>query len=370
VISDCADEGDYCMGKSCCSPDMTCFEKHPLFAACKKECEPGVDRSEPEEQQTPWSCEEVAPPSPAPPRGAAASLFCFALMVPGSYEVHLMEAQLAQRAGIFGCDASALYSNASVTLRAGDAFGSDEGPFVSSQVLDGSLEVEIGGLYYTALNTDIFVRVWKKVFSGGEFAGHDWTVKVDPDAVLMPARLKQHVVNYEYLQNKHESVFLSNCKDGLHGPVEVLSLGAMREFQGGVDDCVETFEKEFDKFGEDVFLRHCLTHLGVSRLDDYGLLKETHCDPFPDEPMPCTMGKVAFHPLKTPEDWLQCLAQASQEDAEARPQAPAAPAPPTPAPPPRKRARAKPAEATARAPPGGPGVLAAQATPAAAALAV
>lgn len=308
VISDCADEGEYCLGKSCCNQDMTCFEKHPLFAACKKECRPGVDEAEPEEQQTAWSCEEVAPPSPTP-TGDGASLFCFALMVPGSYEVQLLEAQLAQRAGVFGCDDSAVYSNASVRLRA-------EAWSVRTQVLEGSLDSELGGVYYTALNADVFVRVWKKVFAGGEFAGHDWTVKVDPDAVLMPARLKHHVANYKYLQNKKDSVFLSNCKDGLHGPVEVLSLGAMREFRGGIGGCVEAFEGEFDKFGEDVFLRHCLTHLGVSRLDDYGLLKETHCDPFPGEPMPCTMGKVAFHPLKTPDDWLQCLAQASQEDAE------------------------------------------------------
>lgn len=310
VVSTCAEEGEYCIGKSCCGEDMKCFQKHPLYAACKKECEEGIDESEPAEEQTPWSCVEV---SPEPPSGLGGeSLFCFALLLPGSYEVGLMEAQLSRQAGVFACDASAVYSNLSIKL---------EGtPSVETQVVEGSLHCELGGVYDTALNSEIFVRVWKKVLSGPEFASHHWTVKADPDAVLLPARLKHHVANYKYLQGRRDSVFLNNCKDGLHGPIEVISRGGMNIFQGGIDKCVEAFKEEFKDFGEDVFLRHCLQHLGVGRADDFGLLKETHCDPFPGEPSPCTMGRVAFHPLKTPDEWLQCLAEASQEDAESQPQ--------------------------------------------------
>ena len=35
---------------------MECFEKDQTWAGCKISCVPGIDRSEPAQFQTPWSC--------------------------------------------------------------------------------------------------------------------------------------------------------------------------------------------------------------------------------------------------------------------------------------------------------------------------
>merc|ERR1712190_654642 len=62
--------------------------------------------------------------------------------------------------------------------------------------------------------------------------------------------------------------------------------------------------------GEDVFLRHCLGILKVSRVDNFKLLSEDRC--FYENPAKtgCTSGKVSFHPFKSVDAWLKCYDQA------------------------------------------------------------
>merc|ERR1712194_954206 len=67
--------------------------------------------------------------------------------------------------------------------------GTDDGELVTAKV-DSDLKCEKGGEFDTALNTDIFFEVWKKVVTGSNYANYDWTVKADPDAVFFPGHLK------------------------------------------------------------------------------------------------------------------------------------------------------------------------------------
>merc|ERR1712190_326433 len=96
--------------------------------------------------------------------------------------------------------------------------------------------------------------LWKK---------QEWTVKVDPDAVFLPDRL------HDQLKRAHgsDSVYLNNCDQGLHGPIEIVSHAGMADFEAGIDKCVTELKHEWGWQGEDVFLRHCLGILKVSRVD-------------------------------------------------------------------------------------------------------
>jgi hypothetical protein len=227
------------------------------------------------------------------------TLFCWALMLPSGYERGLMEALAAKDVSIFACDSYAVYSNGRFEVRGGDKSRRVETEDV------GDLTVEYGGPYNNALNSPIFDRVWRKVRDTGVYKGYDWTVKVDPDAVYLPDRLKDHLKR----SDPEAKVYLNDCDQGLHGPIEVISIGGLRVFFDGLDDCKDELEKEWTWAGEDVWARHCWGQLKIDRVDDFKLLSEQVC--FYEDPvnLGCTSGKVAFHPFKEEESYFKCLDQ-------------------------------------------------------------
>eukprot|EP00435_Cladocopium_sp_Y103_P044111 s784_g12.t1 len=118
------------------------------------------------------------------------SLYCWALMMPFGYEAGLLLEQKRQGVGIFECDEWAVYSNQSM-MADGSPF-----PFPVHEVTGPngepiSLFVPLGGRWHTALNRDVFNQVWLKVVEVDHYRKHDWIVKVDPDSVFFPKRLKQ-----------------------------------------------------------------------------------------------------------------------------------------------------------------------------------
>merc|ERR1719221_1646731 len=108
-------------------------------------------------------------------------------MMPSGYEPPLLGAQVKQGIGIFGCDGFTVFSNMAVAL---GRWGGGDGPAIVSEVIEGSLHVEYGGKWHTALNTGVFIRVWQAVVKLATFERHDWTVRADPDAVFFPDRLR------------------------------------------------------------------------------------------------------------------------------------------------------------------------------------
>lgn len=212
---------------------------------------------------------------------------------------------LAEKQSIFQCDTYQVFSD-----------GENEvGPGVVAEDI-GSTKVSFGGPYNNALNSPIFERVWRHVFNDARFGKFDWTVKVDPDCVFLPGRLKMHLL--EDVANPNDVVYLNDCDQGLHGPIEVISRGGMAVFKDGIDRCTDALRKEWDWAGEDVFLRHCLGMLGVNRVDDFQILSEGACmwqDPVHKG---CGTGHVSFHPFKDESTWFKCLAQAQGSDAQAQ----------------------------------------------------
>jgi len=213
-----------------------------------------------------------------------------------------MKAQLKQQVGIFSCDGYTVLSNETIEL-------SPSPTSIKTVVMPGSLKCGFGGEYNTALNSRIFVRAWHKIIHLRRFLKFKWTVKLDPDCVFLPWRLQAHVIS----RNAGEIMYLNNCDEGLHGPIEVIAQGGMKAFALGFDRCKDTLSPEVDDYGEDVWLRRCMGLLGVARKDDYRLLTEKACRPYKD-PIPCRSVSAAFHPLKTPSLYFKCLKQATADD--------------------------------------------------------
>jgi len=230
---------------------------------------------------------------------AGGSIFCFSLMVPKTYEQELLQFQHEEKTSIFGCDDWAVYSNITVHVA----------PGVTTRVVDTDLTVKFGGDSYSALNSWIFIAVWKRVIDDEQHKKHDWLVKVDPDAVFLPERLRPIVA-------AHADVgYINNCKYGLHGPIEVLSAKALHvleaDYKASFDgkapkECVKKLH--FGQWGEDFFLSRCLWQVHqVTRETESSLMCEAHCDC--EDWYWCGSGdRVTYHPFKRTDMYKQCMA--------------------------------------------------------------
>jgi hypothetical protein len=233
----------------------------------------------------------------------SSSLYCFSLIIPGSYEIKLLRYQQKESVSIFACDGYSIYSNEEI-----DVDG------VNTSIVDSDLQCEKGGEFGTALNLKIFLAVWTKVVFDGEFRFHGWTVKVDADSVFFPQRLKS-LLAYQK-EPLDGGVYLNNCKYGLHGPLEVFSRRAVQAWALGSAECVRHFTRvcSGDCFwGEDLFVDQCLWKvLKIQRTDEFKQLMEDHCDAPKNWRWCKDPDYVAFHPFKTLGSWRDCFANATK----------------------------------------------------------
>jgi len=227
------------------------------------------------------------------------TLFCFALMMPRGYEQDLLKMQLDERWNIFGCDEYQVVSNETVRLA----------PGVITSRIKSDLQAELGGEFGTALNTEIFFGVWRKVIEEGRWRYHDWTVKADPDTAFFPQRLRVVIAFHSVPVG---GMYLNNCEYGLHGPLEVFSREAIARWHAGEDECKRHFDKLCKGpclWGEDMFIDQCLQKvLKVPRVDDWNLLSEPHCSAKDWDK--CESQHVSFHPFKTKAKYAECLQRA------------------------------------------------------------
>jgi hypothetical protein len=211
-----------------------------------------------------------------------------------------MRAQLHQRAGIFSCDEFAVVSDSQVSLGQGP-----QGP-VDTLLIDSTA----AGVSkdHTAANTLVFIHAWKQVERDSRFRYHDWIIKADPDAVILPGRLRQHLSQLQL--DSPSGVYLRTCaryrpEPELFGAVEAFSRQAMLTYFAGADHCEH--ELQWQAWGEDVFMSACMDKLGVQARSDLSLVGDNVCTGANCH----DSSKAAFHPFKSPETWLRCLADAS-----------------------------------------------------------
>jgi len=289
----CSWEGEDCTKTTCCRRQgFSCWKKNEYWASCSTSAEKLQDFSEDglKWEGTRLGGSAVIPPIVKVPAGTGmgTSLFCFTVVTPQGvvpkgvepgYEQTIIDQTRTKQIGIFQCEASKVY----------------EGTRVGT------------GDWHSIVNTDIFVKTWKQVQADAIYQQHDWTVKVDTDAVFFPFRLKYHLEQLSPAADSALYVKNIDFKFGFMGSLEVISKKAVDIYLAGVDKCADHLGHNG---GEDKFTMGCLDSLGVGHLRDNSLLNDKYMsgqafhlfdvDPCVDQ------GNVAFHPYKHINAWMGC----------------------------------------------------------------
>jgi hypothetical protein len=224
------------------------------------------------------------------------SLFCWSVARQYSYEADIMRAQLSSGAGIFGCDGAAVVSEEAWNVGWGPGGRIGE---VNTLTFEGApVGVSKDG---TAGNAQLFMNAWDAILDRTLILDFDWGIKVDPDAVVVADRLRDHVRD-----QTGSNVFVRNCNAPagnwqlMFGSLEAISRGGLQVYKQGRYRCRN--ELSWYSWGEDYFLDKCLAHLGVGHLDDFSIVSDGVCGG-----VDCNDGwSAAFHPFKGSGEWMGC----------------------------------------------------------------
>lgn len=225
------------------------------------------------------------------------SLFGFSVMTPGP-EVALLKSQFAKKTSIFGCNDYAVISVQKIS------FGVDEcGKEVWTWCNPYLRSVGIGQLgpdtTNSWLNTGTFINAWDMLMKSGAIWSHAWITKVDPDAVMLPDRLRNHVAPYTGAPH-----YVINCnwggKNKIFGAVEVFSIPAIAEYKNRPDVCKK--DMKWHGWGEDMYMQKCMDKLGVPYVTDFNLVGDARCSFKPCE----DQSAAAYHPFKDVASYWSC----------------------------------------------------------------
>ncbi|CAK0793023.1 unnamed protein product [Prorocentrum cordatum] len=225
----CSKDAEDCTESQCCTEvGAQCFAKDKTYAKCMLSC----NSSAPDTDG--WSCEAKGSPSFGIARKSWPSLFCFSVIHVCPDEKKCYENALMNRiyelgpdsAGIFGCDDWNVFANEPAKVGGRDA-----------TQIKGNISVGISK-DGTAANTELFMAVWELVIDDGRFRMHDWTVKMDPDAVLLPWKLGDRLAPHTNNGEHDGRLFVVNCNAWpgsdsfpmMYGSVEIFSKGAMTAY--------------------------------------------------------------------------------------------------------------------------------------------
>lgn len=272
--------------KHCCSPGFNCIQKDKAtgLAYCSKEPkgETGWDGTVLGGGNYEWEVPAVKPGDGKNESGT--SLYCFMAMLPGSPEEALRQVAEDKGASIFACDTHAVFN--SWQSARGDQ--GDHG---------------VGKAWDSVINTDVFVNVWEQVIADGRYKDHDWTVKVDPDAVFFADRLVYKLARLH--APKGWPIYIKNTiKDfGFLGACEVISTTAVEKYSRYYHECFASISA---RSGEDGFIKGCMDMIGAGYMTELDVLRTPFQFGACDDP-----GRVTFHPRKTQQEWEQCFNEAT-----------------------------------------------------------
>lgn len=213
------------------------------------------------------------------------------------YEVDLMKTQIREGAGIFACDDVALACSDNLVL--GDGI----------KVIRFNMAAVGISKDGTAGNAQLFMNVWDAIKGVKAVSEADWTIKVDPDAVIVPDRLRQHLSPHT-----GANVYFKNCGayqgpewPMMFGALEAFSKGAIQAYYAGGARCKS--DLGWQSWGEDVYMAKCMDHIGVGAVVDLGLVFDGVCRGYTN----CgDKSAAAFHPFKSAAGWLGCWKQAKR----------------------------------------------------------
>jgi len=296
VHEKCAEQfSENCYDSRCCkTPGDRCHAKNDGWAACMPDCVPGP--REGDDSGGNWTCKALGPRT----HRAYPSLYCFSVLQPFGYEPGLMKAQIPTGHGIWACDHFSAFSVKEIVI--GEVAGYGE---VKTHTF---VPAEVGrSKDYTAANAELFMHVWDAVGKLGLWKKADWTVKVDPDAVLLPTRLRKHLDAFA-----GQNGYVVNCAkpfmpEGpmMFGALETFAHSALEAYFEKAGDCAGSLPWHI--WGEDLYMGKCLEKIGVKRLNDFSIYSDGVC-----RGVDCADPEAAaFHPMKDVGSWMNCLAQTS-----------------------------------------------------------
>jgi len=312
----CSTYKENCMATKCCNvAGYYCYEKNDTFAQCAKTCSPSASNlcrpaSETLQLESDYS---------RPKR----SLFCFSVYAQDtgtpkpSGELELLTAQMEKKVSIFSCEKYEVYSDVAVSL--GDGF--------TTKVVS-----DVKGDWHFAkrketgawVNTGMFIQVWKAIAESNAQAGMDWVVKVDPDAVFVPERLRDRI---QWMPRTTNGIMLQNCRYvdyGFFGNLEVLSPKAFSVLSENLETCYTQIDwmvgikgGKYGPMGEDLFAEICMSKNGVHYVEAFDVTTDGACPATrPDDQKKnkkwhsdCKVKTPAMHPFKKVKDWFQCFDQ-------------------------------------------------------------
>jgi len=233
------------------------------------------------------------------------TLFCWAVVRVDGYEPPLVEKQFWNRASIFACEDYDVYSTGGVTTVGSIQTIAIPAPRVSM----GNLS-KAGTTTTSWLNTLTFMKAWEMILAKNTWWQHEWIVKVDPDAVFFPHRLKVELYDYYRAGDVNgPAMFVGNCDrtwNGqpwslkLFGSFEVFSRNALGVYKTNGQRCKD--ELDWKGWGEDFFMQMCMEKLQVQKINGVEMLADNRC-----YAAPCSdPTKVTYHDFKSVDSWLSC----------------------------------------------------------------
>lgn len=251
------------------------------------------------------------------------TIFCFAVFAVEFGErdniVHMLDHDLFGR----GCDAFRLYSN-----RSRLAGVSDHPNCAPHDCLEPAINGSMAGMKPTwtsgteqllsemaTRNTHVFKQAWLHILVTRMHLECEWTLKIEPDVVWMPERLRALLSLYDSSVATLGGNAMPNCSSMI-GPMEVLSrpalvmMDARRQLGWGDGHLVDS------RIGEDWWLWRLMRLLGVPQTPMPLMLRDD-----PDRPggPVCEGCEVGFTPLKSSADWAACYARLVAKAAEVGP---------------------------------------------------
>jgi len=242
-------------------------------------------------------------------------------------QMDLMRSAFKFKVGIFGCEGWEAFSDGDFCLDKGNTLCVTKMPDV---------EGEFGALTrldkpQKYVNTPLYYQVWKALRDHGNYQYHDWTVKVDPQTVFLPERLRNFLTDKSKMKGvqTEQGDYFENCpgvESGMFGNIEVLNLKAFSVFMTQLEDCkislcwrsTDDCKKDwkYGPWGEDKFMQECMDKNGVQKVEGFELTKSGTCPKSrPPEQKnnatyvpPCAgVTNPAVHPFRDTKSYFACL---------------------------------------------------------------
>mmetsp|Transcript_12917 Transcript_12917/g.36824 ORF Transcript_12917/g.36824 Transcript_12917/m.36824 type:complete len:626 (+) Transcript_12917:67-1944(+) len=294
----CSKGGENCRSSMCCvDPTMQCYERDEGHAGCFRGCVPGTNSYDPDKGN--WTCKKLGTRTPR--AWGSPSLYCFHVMMINSYEAKIVrqELNLNGGVGIFACEQYDVFASD------GEAWLGD-GPLGKVRTHHFNAAPVGKSVDGTAANTALFRNVWEAIKYIGRYKLTDWTIKVDPDAVVFPHRLQQQLRQHPKTNPKGQ--YIVNCnkkwmKPMMFGSLEAISREALETYYENEGECLS----HVAQWGEDRWLGDCLEKLGASGTQDFDLVGDKVC-----KGADCSDGKAAYHWFKDADSWKKCYELATR----------------------------------------------------------